>query len=480
MRRLTRKVSQLLLVLMLVLNLVFAPVTYAEVKTIHLDQDNSTVSIAAECGGGNLKVTISGGSEPTTQIAFDVRQKNIFDGVFNSGFYNSGGVVESSSYMRSKNFIPVMPSTEYITSEVKTDDQVLFYDKDMNYISETGSVRPFTTPSNCKYIKFYFYGSNLNIDFQIEKGAVATEFEPFSGKVLYLDEELTDTDTAILNENGTVSIEKNVKHVVLDGSVGVAHYKLSSPAEKTVDYKRLRTINVFANSILEDSANEKFHTLITPTGEDTLGYRMVGRWNDANISIIYSENGRLEFSVANSFSGWGQDYDPTLEEISAMLNGWVMMGDSGVLYSVGDKHWIKRYQGIGTSSRLSGVDILVEAGTSRDQCPKEKAYGDNTKGYELWYDLAEPENYDKHLGILSFNKGINHATILGEGDYTTTVEYRDRVDDIIEQLAKQSNEQTAIMKELLSLMKSSGTDERISFQYDDNGNLKILKKTLEQ
>ncbi len=96
-------------------------------------------------------------------------------------------------------------------------------------------------------------------------------------------------------------------------------------------------------------------------------------------------------SVADTDSGWGENYTPSSDEIKAYFNGYVMYQDGGGLYTSGTKYFAKRYQGIGTKGYLAtGVVVENGSGTNQTTCPTNKAYGEDTKHYQLYYELANP------------------------------------------------------------------------------------------
>ena len=102
----------------------------------------------------------------------------------------NGNEIESTSRIRSKNYIPVIPNTTYWfqSSDSGTDD-VIFYDKNKNYIGyrnprATGHFT-ITPPNNCYYIRFCMWSSYggtykndicLNLHWDGERDG---EYEPY-------------------------------------------------------------------------------------------------------------------------------------------------------------------------------------------------------------------------------------------------------------------------------------------------------------
>ena len=89
-----------------------------------------------------------------------VYSPNIWDEEWEVGTYTDQGVPASSSdQIRSKNFIPILPSTAYYFNNLFSQYvQVLYYDANKNFISYADGVSnaPFslTTPSNAAYIRW--------------------------------------------------------------------------------------------------------------------------------------------------------------------------------------------------------------------------------------------------------------------------------------------------------------------------------------
>lgn len=102
---------------------------------------------------------------------------NIWDEESESGKYNSstGAKQDSAGQIRSKNFIPVEPSTQYYFGNAGASTiihNVYFFGANKNFLSADGwySNSAFTTPSGCYYITFDMnsaYGTTYNNDIQI-------------------------------------------------------------------------------------------------------------------------------------------------------------------------------------------------------------------------------------------------------------------------------------------------------------------------
>ena len=138
------------------------------------------------------------GGVPFSEMA--VSGKNLFDGSLIIGMVQvgTGNITGGSQYLSTPNYISVNGDCTYSLSnfENKQFDAVVFYDSNKSYISATplNRVEPlishFTTPKNCKYIRWrYCFDNAASIDMlseiQLELGDTATEYEqPITGREL--------------------------------------------------------------------------------------------------------------------------------------------------------------------------------------------------------------------------------------------------------------------------------------------------------
>lgn len=174
-----------------------------EVKFELVDKDRVTINnnsshriMPTVTSGGNFVITIT-----------KVFGKNLFDGELEEGFIDieTGKNNSSPRNSRTKNYIPVEPNTAYtLSSNIGVTTWGLYYDIHKNFIGysmiktvDVGGIRgTFTTPENTKYMKWYdVANNNLSTQFQLEKGVVATGYEPYNavtenysvGEGMYVD-----------------------------------------------------------------------------------------------------------------------------------------------------------------------------------------------------------------------------------------------------------------------------------------------------
>ncbi len=98
---------------------------------------------------------------------------------------DNGSVSTSTNYNATKLEMPIEPNTTYTINHISANDasSVVFYDADKKYISGTRNGVGFTTPSNCKYIRF---SVGINVDpntVQMNYGTEILGFEPFGYRI---------------------------------------------------------------------------------------------------------------------------------------------------------------------------------------------------------------------------------------------------------------------------------------------------------
>ena len=165
--------------------------------------------------------------------------KNLFDGEYEVGYINiNTGANESGSNVRTKNYIRVMPNTQYaISNNVSHDTWACYYDRNKTFISnqklKSGTSGTFTTPNdnNIYYVRWYDAASTGDSPkWQLEKGNQATTYEAYTGQSQlislgdielckigdYQDSIFYNTTDTNLDLNSWY-IKKEIGSVVLDG-----------------------------------------------------------------------------------------------------------------------------------------------------------------------------------------------------------------------------------------------------------------------
>ena len=170
-----------------------------------------------------------------TECVTDVCGVNVWDEEWELGTFNTttGADVASTTQIRSKNAIPIVPNTQYCFNSAK-NIWVLFLDDDMtpipsgassaygtsgNSVSLGGSQKVFTSPTTARFAKFYCqgsYGTTYNHDISINYPSTDHDYHAYQGT----------THTTPLGRTvygGTVDLVSGVLTVdvgkaVLDGS----------------------------------------------------------------------------------------------------------------------------------------------------------------------------------------------------------------------------------------------------------------------
>lgn len=189
-----------------------------------------------------------------TEVDVSVTGVNVWDEVWENGYYNAttGLPVENANYVRSKNPIPVKPSTVYrfvigndIAGTTGNTANILFYDINGDYISyvshykSSGLAQTFTTPANAAYVKFYmtdYYGAVYRGDISINYPATDTSYHAYNGSVTPI--EFPDSAGTVyggsirLNQDGTADL--TVTHGGVDmGSLNWAYTNSTFYADVT-------------------------------------------------------------------------------------------------------------------------------------------------------------------------------------------------------------------------------------------------------
>ncbi|MDX9747422.1 MAG: hypothetical protein RBT57_02875 [Paludibacter sp.] len=271
----------------------------------------------------DLTATFGAGNEPTKEVC-DALFANYFEGTDNvfgtgrvrcvgknifdksihsisSGYYGAdGGVLGSSSYRRISTYIPVVQNTTYYDGGARVPAlHVIFYDKNKFFIGSEpgqsgGGKNTFTTPVNCAFVRTCFPGTaeqveNIINTYQIGRGTLATNYEPFRQSSLYLT-------TTELRSNALIKDEirkgANGYELVKRVGVGTLTEKITQPINFLTGYQ------VRENTVVNDSDT------FTTTGNGGLQFNGViaGKWYKLSISGtstaetfgVYSTGGVLQ------------------------------------------------------------------------------------------------------------------------------------------------------------------------------------------
>lgn len=229
-------------------------------------------------------------------------------------------------------------------------------------------------------------------------GAEPKPFEPQRKSVLAFQTELhanpTDgSDPDILFEqNGQYFKLAKWKKVVLDGSLNYTVYGSKDG---------FRTISTPVPGAVYPS------TVTDTIGEMTKYDGKLLTKNDAfNINDSWYLNGAIKsaiLSIPSADSGWGDDYEPTQDEVKAYFNGYKM-------FTVGQGH-TSTYNGTGVKAWVAIIDIPAPEGPADTQILPTGTYSQWTP-YQLLYRLAK-ESVEQIVseGSLLLTEGDNMVEV---------------------------------------------------------------------
>lgn len=197
------------------------------------------------------------------ELTVNVSGKNMFDGNLIIGMIQTetGILTGGTKYLSTPNYISVNGNCTYSLSNFENIqfDAVVFYDSNKSYISATplNRVEPFishfTTPQNCKYIRWrYLFDNGASIDMltniQLELGDTATAYEPYHGST-----------TTITPDSNPYTVPNDIRQVdglntiiVSEGEISVVGVRKNAALKRV--WKEMNDFNVKIgniNTILE-------------------------------------------------------------------------------------------------------------------------------------------------------------------------------------------------------------------------------------
>ena len=242
---------------------------------------------------------------------------------------SQGNVLYWSGYSGVNDFVKVKEKTTYkfSSNEVNKVCYIDYYDKNKNYLSRTGTaVDYFTTPENCKYIKFAINLELIPTNAQLMEGTIIKPYEPYQKKIINIDlkgnnlcsnKDKTIKDELII-ENGRAKIIKKYDEGVLDGtenwkksgttsniSYYYSDYLTSTTKDTNYKFKDINENKIVNISLKPPIVSNYFDTLIYS-----------GFFNNKiGVTFDKTNNGNLELRL-----GFGLDTDiTTVDKLKAKL-----------------------------------------------------------------------------------------------------------------------------------------------------------------
>lgn len=249
-----------------------------------------------------------------------------------------------------------------------------------------------------------YAGVIINVkDVMLNYGSEPLPFEPQNDDYIIVDTELMSNPDGSNPEtleyrDGRYWKVRKYNHVILDGNLDwtfsasfTGYKRVSIPASVDLGILNSQTVIKYDGSVLKNHPNNNF----------TQGDQ-----------VIYNPNynvAKLQLSISNEDSGWGDNYTPTPAEIKAYFNGWRMCkaGDRTQPYNgSGDKMWYK------ISVSNSSLTPILPTDTYPEWKPYQMQYTLETARYEDITNSIE--------GSITLQEGINVIEV-GESMVTKEV-----------------------------------------------------------
>ena len=153
---------------------------------------------------------------------YDISAKDTNNGYINKMQLNLDGTTEGWVSSEVTEYIEVAPSTGYTLSDIGGYNSLAycFYDADRQYISGDNYrgrlIITFTTPSNCKYLRFTHFKTRSNT--MLNLGYTALPYEPYGYKI-----PISCGGQTIPVYLGEVPTVRKIRKLVLDGMESISY-----------------------------------------------------------------------------------------------------------------------------------------------------------------------------------------------------------------------------------------------------------------
>ena len=204
----------------------------------------------------------------------------------------------NTDYRTTADFIKVEPNTTYILSSkdnnVTFQGNLLFYNANKEQLSQLYTFsQPFTTPSNCEYIKLVFANESAPLDakIQLEEGTAKTSYTPWVG---YIEESgSNDNGSYIKYSDGTMICTKKVKgtiditktwYMLYTGSLNLGSSPQTFITTPVVNYSMIGEYAFLGGSLSAKPTIDNLGSimLIRPSSQSNTSYEIdivaIGRW----------------------------------------------------------------------------------------------------------------------------------------------------------------------------------------------------------
>lgn len=285
---------------------------------------------------GIQNVDINDGTD-SDSYEVNLEGKNLFDGVVAQGEFNNSGNINTSTTSRnySVNYIPVKPSTSYVSNLQL--NRVVFYDKNKNFISRSTSYNfyTFTTLSNAYYIRFDINSATDTSTLQLELGNQSTSYVPYRSPIkLYNGDYITGTPDnwsivrnnkeKIFNgseEGWTLLTTSNLNNYLIDGQINDINYVSNVINYKSNYYKGILNENRYQDNTFFINSNKR---IIFTNNSIT----SVNNWKTNlatnNITVVYSLTTPTTTSITDTY---------LISQLNALYNAKSYNGQTNISVS---------------------------------------------------------------------------------------------------------------------------------------------------
>ena len=286
---------------------------------IQFNKDNISLSDIE-----TIKLQLEKGPVATSYVPYGVIQivetgKNLFDGELELGTYltTTGVKYNTTDTYRNANYVSINPNTTYTFSIDGTSQRYVlyFYDKNKTFLNYNSSLSngTFMTPDKAYYVNFRcftvdFTSNYAELKVQLEKGPIATDYEPYTEDVENIDlkgNELCSlpngTRDELVAKDGKIKINKKIGKIVLNGS---ENWQLSSYTNDII-FSAYAVISNYSNGLL---ISDLFTYQNNVSAATTTEYVAKGG-NAVRIGVLKS---RLNASTINDFKSWLSAHNTTV------------------------------------------------------------------------------------------------------------------------------------------------------------------------
>ena len=285
---------------------------------------------------------------------------NIWDEVWEVGSINdlNGVNLDADNTIRTKNYIPVLPGTEYYIRVPDYNARKFYYDANKQFISNLdGTNKTFTTPRNCYYMRFRTYaayGATYKDDISINYPSTDHDYHSGSGdtsvNISWQTEAGTvyggtlDVTTGVLTVNKAVITFNGSETESWSMSSGSRFYLTNGISDYNIDATGFIS-NLYPYGGKKDSASvmyadDTFYTHANASGSDIFVRDTAYNSADAFKAALATTNLVVVGPLATPVT-----YQLTPTEVKTLLgqnNIWANTGDSTVEYCADTKLYIQK------------------------------------------------------------------------------------------------------------------------------------------